>query len=122
LREDAEPRHVKALVVCSDAAVSHPTRPALYKRGYRFPPEIISHCVWLYYRFGVSLRDVSEMMLARGIEVSHEAILWLLKIPYVLRLLMFESSLDRLHPEDVRRRQGGRIVRKLASVARRTAA
>jgi transposase-like protein len=34
------------------------TRPPLYK-GYRFPPEIISRCVWLYYRFGVSLRDVS---------------------------------------------------------------
>jgi putative transposase len=49
------------------------TRPALYK-GHRFPPEIISRCVWLYYRFGVSLRDVSELMLARGIEVSHEAI------------------------------------------------
>ena len=45
------------------------TRPTLYK-GYRFPPEIISRCVWLYYRFGVSLRDVSELMLARGIEVS----------------------------------------------------
>jgi hypothetical protein len=29
--------------------------------------------VWLYYRFEVSLRDVSELMLARGIEVSHEA-------------------------------------------------
>ena len=43
------------------------TRPTLYK-GYRFPPEIISRCVWLYYRFGVSLRDVSELMLARGIE------------------------------------------------------
>ena len=55
------------------------TRPTLYK-GYRFPPEIISHCVWLYYRFGVSLRDVSELMLARGIEVSHEAIrLWTLR-------------------------------------------
>jgi transposase-like protein len=55
------------------------TRPTLYK-GYRFPPEIISCCVWLYYRFGVSLRDVSELMLARGIEVSHEAIhLWTLR-------------------------------------------
>jgi putative transposase len=54
-------------------------RPGLYK-GYRFPPEIISRCVWLYYRFGVSLRDVSELMLARGIEVSHEAIrLWTLR-------------------------------------------
>jgi putative transposase len=47
-------------------------RPPLYK-GYRFPPEIISHGVWLYYRFGVSLCDVSELMLARGIEVSYEA-------------------------------------------------
>ena len=36
--------------------------------------------MWLYYRFGVSLRDVSELMLARGIEVSHEAIrLWTLR-------------------------------------------
>ena len=52
------------------------TRPALYK-GCRFSPAIISRCVWLYYRFSVSLRDVSELMLARGIEVSHEAIrLW----------------------------------------------
>jgi putative transposase len=40
------------------------TRTKLYK-GYRFPPEIISRSVWLYYRFGVSLRDVSELMLAR---------------------------------------------------------
>jgi putative transposase len=55
------------------------TRPTLYK-GYRFPPEIISRCVWLYYRFGESLRDVSELMLARGVEVSREAIrLWTLR-------------------------------------------
>jgi len=33
------------------------TRPALYK-GYRFPPEIISHGMWLYYRFRLNLRDV----------------------------------------------------------------
>jgi putative transposase len=68
---------VKSSAVCSDAALSQvSTRPTLYK-GYRFSPEVISRCVWLYYRFGVSLRDVSELMLARGIEVSHEAIrLW----------------------------------------------
>ena len=55
------------------------TRPTLYK-GYHFTPAIISRCVWLYYRFGVSLRDASELMLARGIEVSHEAIrLWTLR-------------------------------------------
>jgi hypothetical protein len=63
-------------------------RPTLYK-GYRFPPEIISHGVSLYYRFRVSLRDVSELMLARGIEVSHEAIrLWTLRfgLEYASRL------------------------------------
>jgi putative transposase len=44
------------------------------------PAEIIRHGVWLYYRFGVSLRDVSELMLARGIEVSYQAIrLWTLR-------------------------------------------
>ena len=64
----------KRWAVCFDAAMAQPsTRSPLY-RGYRFPPEIISWCVWLYYRFSVSLRDVSELMLARGIEVSHEAI------------------------------------------------
>ena len=44
-----------------------------YKR-FRFPTEIISHCVWLYYRFPLSLREVQEMMLQRGIVVSHETI------------------------------------------------
>jgi putative transposase len=43
-------------------------------RGYRFPAEIISHCVWLYFRFCLSFRDVEEMMLERGMQVSHEAI------------------------------------------------
>ena len=88
---------VKSFAVCSDAVMAQPsTRPMLYK-GYRFPPEIISRCVWLYYRFGVSLRDVSELMLARGIEVSHEAIrLWTLRFgtEYARRL--------RPHGEPVR--------------------
>jgi putative transposase len=43
-------------------------------RGFRFPVEIISHCVWLYYRFPLSFREVEEMMLERGIVVSHETI------------------------------------------------
>ena len=40
----------------------------LYK-GHRFPTEIISHCVWLYFRFCLSYRDVEEMMAERGIAV-----------------------------------------------------
>ena len=43
-------------------------------KGFRFPAEIISHCVWLYYRFLLSFRDVEEMMLQRGIVVSHETV------------------------------------------------
>ena len=42
--------------------------------GFRFPAEIISHCVWLYHRFPLSLREVEEMMLVCGIVVSHESI------------------------------------------------
>lgn len=44
-----------------------------YKR-YRFPISIISHVVWCYYRFSMSLRDVEELMLARGIKISYETI------------------------------------------------
>ena len=42
--------------------------------GYRFPPEIISHAVWLYHRFCVSFRDVEDLLAQRGITVSYEAI------------------------------------------------
>jgi putative transposase len=42
--------------------------------GFRFPVEIISHCVWLYHRFPLSFREVEEMMLERGIVVSHETV------------------------------------------------
>jgi putative transposase len=43
-------------------------------RGHRFPVEIISHCVWLYHRFPLSLRDVEEMMAERGVSVSYDTI------------------------------------------------
>jgi putative transposase len=47
--------------------------PNLYKR-HRFPAEIISHAVWLYCRFCLSYRDVEELLLARGVIVTYEAI------------------------------------------------
>ncbi|GGT68986.1 hypothetical protein GCM10010207_79530 [Streptomyces atratus] len=43
-------------------------------KGFRFPAEVISHAVWLYHRFPLSFREVEELLLARGITVSHEAI------------------------------------------------
>jgi putative transposase len=47
-----------------------------YKR-HRFPPEIISHAVWLYHRFSLSHRDIEDLLAERGIAVSYEAIrLW----------------------------------------------
>src|SRR5919112_3142243 len=42
--------------------------------GYRFPAEVISHAVWLYFRFPLGLRMVEEMLAARGIAVSHETV------------------------------------------------
>jgi putative transposase len=43
-------------------------------KGYRFPAEIISHAVWLYYRFSLSYRDVEELLAARGIVLTYETI------------------------------------------------
>jgi putative transposase len=43
-------------------------------KGFRFPVKIISHCVWLYHRFPLSFREVEELMLQRGIVVSHETV------------------------------------------------
>ena len=63
-------------------------------RGYRWPVEIIFHCVWLYFRFCLSLRDVQEIMLERGAVVSHEAIR--------LRCLKFGAAYARR----LRHRQG----------------
>ena len=43
-------------------------------KNHRFPAEIISHAVWLYFRFCLSYRDVEELLFARGIVVTYEAI------------------------------------------------
>ena len=48
--------------------------------GHRFPPEVIGHAVWLYFRFPLGLRMVEELLAARGITVSHETVRqWALK-------------------------------------------
>ena len=48
--------------------------------GYRYPTEIISHAVWLYFRFALSYRDVEEILAARGVIISYEAVRqWCLK-------------------------------------------
>jgi transposase-like protein len=40
------------------------TKPLYH--GYRFPPEIIGHAVWLYHRFCLSFRDVEDLLAERG--------------------------------------------------------
>ena len=42
--------------------------------GYRFPPEVILLAVRWYLRYGLSYRDVEELLAERGIEVDHVTI------------------------------------------------
>jgi putative transposase len=54
------------ILVVTSAEVSY--------KGFRYPAEIISHCIWLYFRFPLSFREVEELMLQRGVVVSHETV------------------------------------------------
>jgi hypothetical protein len=47
--------------------------PPDYK-GFRFPPEIISHAVWWSFRFSLSFRGVEELLAQREIVVSYETV------------------------------------------------
>jgi putative transposase len=54
--------------------------PVSAYRRHRFPSEVISHCVWLYFRFSISYRDVEEMMAVRGLTLTYETVrYWCLK-------------------------------------------
>jgi putative transposase len=70
--------------------------PVSCKR-HRFPPEIIAHAVWLYFRFPLSLRLVEEMLLERGLVVSYETVRrWALKFgPEYARRLRRKSPSRR---------------------------
>jgi transposase, IS6 family len=50
-----------------------PVLPSVFK-GFRFPPEIIVLAVRWYLRFGLSYRDVEELLAERGIEVDHVSV------------------------------------------------
>jgi len=67
-----------------------------YKR-HRFPPEIIQHAVWLYYRFNLSHRDIEDLLAVRGIVVSYESVrLWCNKFgpKYARRLKRRHQGFD----------------------------
>jgi putative transposase len=63
-------------------------------KGHRYPVEVISHCVWLYFRFPLSFREVEELMLERGVIVSYETIRrWCMKFGQ-----QYANSLRRRRP------------------------
>jgi putative transposase len=65
------------------ADLTHPARYA----GYRFPTTVIHHALWLMIRFKFSLRTVQEILLERGIIVSHETLReWNLKFAHLISL------------------------------------
>ena len=52
----------------------HTSTPTTPYQPHRLPAEIISHGVWLYFRCWLSYREVEELLFARGILVTYEAI------------------------------------------------
>lgn len=82
-----------------------------YKR-HRFPPEIIAHAVWLYFRFQLSFRDVEDLLAERGVDVSYETIRrWVFKFGRIyarrIRGRRCEHS-GRWHLDEVFLKIGGR--------------
>ncbi len=85
---------------------------SLYHR-HRFPAEIISHCVWLYFRFPLSFRDVEEMSAMRGVSLSYETVRdWCLKFGQTYANGLRRRSLrpgDRWHLDEVFLKNNGRL-------------
>jgi putative transposase len=48
--------------------------PSSLSERHRFPGALISHAVWLDYRFLLSYRDVAELLAEQGVVVSDETI------------------------------------------------
>ncbi len=71
------------------------TKKISYQR-HRFPPQIIAHVVWLYARFNLSLREVEELMLVRGVGISYETIRrWTVKfVPLIAHVLRRQPRPD----------------------------
>src|SRR5258705_642918 len=80
---------------------------------HRFPVEIISHCVWLYFRFNLSFRDVEEMLAMRGVSLSYETVReWCLKFGQTYANDLRRRSPrpgDKWHLDEVFLRINGRI-------------
>jgi len=84
---------------------------SLYRR-HRFPSDIISHCVWLYFRFSLSFRDVEELMSSRGVSLTYETVReWCLKFGQIYANDLRRKSPragDRWHLDEVFLKINGR--------------
>lgn len=80
---------------------------------HRFPPGIIQHAVWLYFRFALSYRDVEDLLAERGIDASYETVRrWVLKFgrAYAKRIRRARPKPSgRWHLDEVFVRIGGKI-------------
>src|SRR5215468_7681273 len=75
-KQEAAKRHCQLVgphAVWQSRGMDTPPATTKYK-NHRFPVEIISHAVWLYFRFCLSFRDVEELLFERGVTVTYEAI------------------------------------------------
>jgi transposase, IS6 family len=79
--------------------------------GYRFPPEVITLAVRWYLRFGLSYRDVEELLGERGIEVDHVTIYrWVQRFaPELIEAARARRHLvgDRWHVDETYVKVGG---------------
>ena len=66
-------------------------------RRHRFPPDVIAHAVWLYFRFPLSLRMVEDLLAVRGITVSHQTV------------RSWAEKFGRQFAADIRRRSAGQF-------------
>ena len=80
---------------------------------HRFPAEIISHGVWLYFRFALSFRDVEEMLAMRGVADTYETVReWCRKFGQTYANDLRRKSArpgDRWHLDEVFLKINGRI-------------
>jgi len=79
--------------------------PKISCSRYRFPPVIIRHAVWLYFRFPLSYRDVEDLLAEHSIDVSYETVRrWALKFgqAYARKLRKARPSPDvRWHLDEM---------------------
>ncbi len=96
-----------------DRCCTQPIRPVpSVFAGYRFPAEVITLAVRWYLRFGLSYRDVEELLAERGIEVDHVSVYrWVQRFaPEFLRVASARRSVidTRWHVDETYLRVGGR--------------